>query len=258
MPSCRNCKMLENNTCKGYKVAVEELKRPLPPPPLGGCMIPIVESYCEYIVSSVRVLDIGCGSWAYLRDYCRRVGAEYEGIDIRSEYFGIRTVATRIENLNTLSFDDESFDIVIGNQSMEHWAENGCTLSWGLFQCFRVLKPNGRLCLNVPIHFHGTKEFMLGQLNLLETLLSNFSNTVQWEKWGEPCDPLPEVKPFPGYWALSNKPAYVLDIQAVKDKPVADNYSNQGAFQGRLTQLRNYPMSYNVYRILRKTGIIKT
>lgn len=252
MPSCAECKMLANKQCQAHKIAQETLKRVFPPHPFGGCIIPIVESYCHYIEPNMRVLDVGCGSWSYIRDYCEQIGARYEGIDVVEEYFGEKTVATRLENLAELSFDDETFDLVIGNQTMEHWAEHGCTLPWGLYQCFRVLKTDGRLCLNVPIHFHGTKEFMLGQFDVLYSLFEPFASSVIFTKWGNPSDPLPQVYPHPGYWALADKPAFILDIQAVKDRPVPSNYSNKGAVRGRMAQLVNYPPLYNVYRVLQK------
>ena len=94
-----------------------------------------------------------------------RLAADYEGVDVLESYFGVPTVATRLENLADLTYPENSFDLVISNQSMEHWGEFGCSLHWGLYQCFRVCKLGGSLCLNVPIYFHGTSDFMLGRLN---------------------------------------------------------------------------------------------
>jgi len=247
--------MLVDDQCAAHKIAKETLGRQLPPPPLGACMIPIVEDYLSYISRGMRVLDIGCGSWNRIKSYCNKVGAYYEGIDAQTEYAGNETVATRIENLAELSFTDESFDLVIGNQTMEHWAENGCTLKWGLYQCFRVCKPYGKVLMNVPIHFHGTKTFMMGNMERLYQLFSPFSTQVSFYKWGNPSDPLPRLFPHPGYLPLCNKAAYVLDIQAIKDRPLPKKYSNRGASTGRLAQLFNYPYSYNIYRILQKVGV---
>ncbi len=256
MTPCIQCKMLVDNKCQGHKIAQEKMKRTFPPYPLGGCIIPIVESYRQYIKPGTRILDVGCGSWTYLRDYCEQVGAHYEGIDVAEEYFGEQTVATRLENLAELSFDDEMFDLVIGNQTMEHWAEYGCTLQWGLFQCNRVLKNSGRLCLNVPIHYHGTKEFMLGQLDTIRQLLEPFSSSISLTKWGTPSAPVDEVYPYPGYWELRNNPAFILDIQCIKNKELPSRYNNKGAYHGRVAQVMNYPLSYNMYRVLRKFGLL--
>lgn len=255
MPKCSECKMLVGNECSAYTKAKETLGRELAPPPLGACMIPIVENYLHSIAGGMRVLDIGCGSWNLIKSHCETVGAHYEGIDVQTEYSGKKTVATRIENLAELSYADEDFDLVIGNQTMEHWAENGCTLKWGLYQCFRVCKLQGKVVMNVPIHFHGTKQFLLGQMKTLQKLFAPFSGNVVFQEWGNPSTPIPEFYPHPKYWALRNKPAYVLDIQAIKDRDLPNGYSNFGASRGYLMRLLNYPFSYNIYRGLVKAKL---
>lgn len=106
MVACVNCSMLSDNFCTAHKIALKELGRQLPPPPLGACMIPIVEEYLNLIQPSMEILDIGCGSWNRIKTYCNQIGAHYEGIDTQSESRGEPTVATRIENLSELSFDN--------------------------------------------------------------------------------------------------------------------------------------------------------
>jgi SAM-dependent methyltransferase len=244
MSKCSECRMLVDEQCSAYTKATETLGRELPPPPLGACMIPIVEDYLSLIKQGMRVLDVGCGSWDVIKKHCESVGADYEGIDPQTEYFGKKTVATRIENLGELSFPENYFDLVIGNQTMEHWAENGCTLKWGLFQCFRVCKPQGRVLMNVPIHFHGTRTFMLGDLKKLERLFAPFSGQVSFYKWGYPSNPILSVYPYPRYSRLHNKPAYVLDIHAIKDRPLPKGYNNRGATSGAMAELLNYPVSF--------------
>ena len=252
MPSCRECEMLIGGECTAMEMARVELGRPLPPPPLGACIVPIVQRYLSQVRSGDSVLDIGCGSWDRIKSHCERVGARYEAIDIATEYFGKKTNATRIENLANLSFAGDSFDFVIGNQTMEHWAEYGCTLRLGLYQCFRVCKPGGKVLLNVPMHFHGTSEFMLGKLERIRRLFMRFSNTISIEKWGNPCDPLPAYYAHPQYWRLRGKPAYIVSIEAVKDRPMAGRGRRGFGFHGRMAQLLRYPFSYNVYRVLQR------
>ena len=255
MPSCKECRMLDGDYCRAYDIAKESLGRELPLPPLGACMIPIVEDYLNFIKAGMRVLEVGCGSWNYISRYCDANKAHYEGIDIQTEYFGIKTNATRIENLANLSYPDEHFDIVVGNQSMEHWAENGCKLKWGLYQCFRVCKPYGLILMNVPIHFHGTKDFMLGKINRIINTFALFSDSVSLHRWGYPSDPLNSVFPYPGYWRLKKNPAYMLDIQAVRNRAIPHGVTNRGATSGRLAQILNYPLSYNIYRLFRKISM---
>jgi SAM-dependent methyltransferase len=258
MPQCRECKMLKGDKCVAHEIAQVELKRPLPPPPTGACMIPIVHAYLEKIRAGHRVLEIGCGSWPLIKNHCEKVGAHYEGIDTQAEYFGIKNICTRIENLASLSYNDESFDFVIGNQTMEHWGEHGCSLEWGLYQCFRVCKTGGQVLLNIPFHFHGTKEFMLGKRKKLERLLKPFSTQVRFESWGNPTEPIPPYYPFPDFWRLRHQPAYVVDINCVKDRPLPQGYSNRKGYTGRMAQILRYPVSFNTYRVLRKLHFIRT
>jgi SAM-dependent methyltransferase len=257
MPQCSECRMLSDNQCLAYDTAKETLGRPIPPPPLGGCTIPIVEDYLSLIQPGMRILEIGCGTWTLIKQHCNRIGATYEGIDTQAEYFGKPTIATRIENLAELSFPDDSFDLVIGNQTMEHWAEYGCSLEWGLHQCFRACKTGGMVLLNVPIHFHGTRIFMLGELARIEQLFAPFSDQVTLHPWGQKSEPLENLYPYPGYWKLRNHPAYVLDIQAVKDRALPSYSNNRYATRGYLAQLLNYPFSYNIYRVLSRMGLVR-
>lgn len=248
--------MLANNECRAFNIALNTFGREIPPPPLGSCTIPIVNNYLKYIKKGMRVLEIGCGSWSIIKDKCIEVGAEYQGIDTCTEYFGKKTVATMIENLKDLSFDDEYFDIVIGNQTMEHWKENGCGLERGLGQCFRVLNLNGKLSLNVPIHFHGSSEFMLGNLKKLRNSISNYSDEIIFEKWGIPSKPLKEFYPFPSYWKLRKKPSYILDIYAKKNKKCKLTYFDFWP-NGVTAIILAKPFSYLLYRLLCKLSFIK-
>jgi SAM-dependent methyltransferase len=252
MPRCLDCTMRSGDRCTAHALAQQALRRPLEPPPLGACMLPIVEGYLALIQPGMRVLEVGCGSWDRVRRHCAQVGAHYEGIDTEAAYFGVQSGATRLENLAALSFADDCFDRVIGTQTMEHWAEHGCTLDWGLYQCFRVCRPGGQVLLNVPIHFHGTRPFMLGDLGALRRKLAPFSAQVLLEKWGSPADPLPPHYAHPGYARLRHRPAYVLDIRAVKDRPLPRGYSNRWGMSGRVSQVFNYPLGYNVHRVLRR------
>lgn len=252
MPACYECELLVAGRCTAAFSAERAHDRKVPPPPLGNCEIPIVDGYLGKIHAGMVVLEIGCGSWSAVRDHCQRVGARYEAIDILT---GGESVATRFENLASLSFEDDAFDVVIATQSMEHWAEYGCSLRWGLYQLFRVCRPGGVVLLNFPMHFHGTSTFMLGKTARLHALFSPFSRSVVWEAWGSPSAPHPACHPHPGYWALRDKPAYVMDVQAIKDMPMPSGYSNRGARQGWYAKLMNRPLSYSLYAAGRRVRI---
>lgn len=243
MPACRTCNEFSDGACLAEDRSIEILGERGRPAPLSACPIPIVDGYLRLIKKGASVLEVGCGSWSRVRDHCVAVGAHYEGIDSNE---GDGSVATRIENLADLSFDDGVFDFVIGTQSMEHWAEFGCSVEWGLYQCFRVCKTGGRVLMNVPIHFHGTADFMLGRRERLRELYSRFTDEVLFEEWGRDSDPLPPYFPYPGYLPLRRRPAYVLDIQAIRDKEPPSAFSNN-ARMGVLGKFQSKPFSYVIY-----------
>lgn len=253
MGACITCTMRQDHTCLAYIKNKEELKRPISPAPIGGCVRPIVTNYLTQIKPNMRVLEIGCGAWSPIKIHCDEIGAHYEAIDYSKEYFGEPVVATRIENLADLSFENDSFDMVIGNQSLEHWAENGCTNAWGLYQCFRVCKMGGVVALNVPIHFHGTKIFLHGKFDAIQKLFVPHSDKVRLESWGYPSAPIPAVYYHPNIDSLKNSPGYHLDIQATKTKktnpPVLRNLMG---LRGRISQIFNYSLAFNVNRVKKK------
>lgn len=252
MPDCETCKYRNGQTCRAYESAKVEFKRPIPPPPSGACTYAIVEQYLPLIKKGMKVLEVGCGTWPKIRDYTQSVGAHYEGLDVQEEYYGIKSIATKFENLAELSFSDQTFDLVIGNQTMEHWGEHGCDTIWGLYQCFRVTKPGGRVFMNVPMHFHGTRPFLHGDTQAIQKLFQRFSNSIEIEAWGKNSQPIAPFFAHPSYSALKYKSAYVLDVRAVRDRELPKNINNRWGFSGRLAQIVHYSPSYNFHRLWQK------
>jgi len=181
-----------------------------------ACVVAISEEYCELITEGTRVLEVGCGTWSPIREHCQRVGAKWDGIDASEYYYGKPTIATRIESVEKLSFSDKTFDMVIGNQTLEHWNEFGCRLELGLWQCFRVCKVGGLVLMNVPIHFHGSRIFVEGELEAIKNLFQPFSLEVKMSAWRRNSYPLEPVDLLPGYKYEGERGTYTLDIRAVR------------------------------------------
>lgn len=257
MPDCKSCSWLEERSCKAHKFAQQQYSRPLPPPPLGACVYAINEEYIREITPKSKVLEIGCGSWSNIKIACEKIGAIYEGIDTIEEYYGKKTVATKIENLAELSFKDEAFDFVIGNQTIEHWGEHACPTDWGLYQIFRVLKVGGKVMLNAPIHFHGTSPFLLGRFSKIKSLFGEFTPEVVIKKWGENPEPLAPFQLYKNYWPLRGKQAFIIDIQARKTSPTKEKSKPFLTADNKFFRSFHYPFSFNCYRLLTKLHIMK-
>ncbi len=256
MPDCQACEFFDGHVCRAHGRALQEYGRPIPPAPIGACTLAIVESYRSLIQPGMRVLEIGCGTWPLLKTICEETGAKYESIDTQAEYFGKKSIATRIENLQSLSFEDEEFDLVIGNQTIEHWAEFGCPTSYGLFQCFRVCKPGGQVIMNAPVHFHGSSPFLMGDFQAIEDLYRPYSGEIHIERWGHDTSPMPPFVTYEDYPPLAGKGAYIIDIRARKDLPRGSS-PQVLPLPMKIRRWANYPASFLWYRARLKFGLAK-
>jgi SAM-dependent methyltransferase len=85
-----------------------------------------------------RVLDYGCADMPYRSFFAP--GVEYVGADLP----GNDDAAVHLNPDGTLPVADESFDAVLSTQVLEHVRDPALYLS----ECFRVLRPGGRLLLS--------------------------------------------------------------------------------------------------------------
>lgn len=102
------------------------------------------------VPAGARVLDAGTGTGANLRLLSALGFAEVTGLDASPE--AIRHCAAKglgpveLADICALPFADDSFDLVLATDIIEHVADDARALS----ELRRVLKPGGRLLLTVP------------------------------------------------------------------------------------------------------------
>lgn len=131
-------------------------------------------------VSNKRVLDIGC-QYGVFSFFLSEKGASVTGIDISKKWVErcLREASTRrdcskmefrICDAQELAFDDESFDIVVCTEVIEHVDYAGNVLS----EINRVLVPGGILVLGTP----NTGSYYVKIWNILKMLLP--MKAIRW------------------------------------------------------------------------------
>lgn len=90
-----------------------------------------------------KLLDVGCGSKPYRELFDVE---SYRGLDIDSSIVRARGIADDVYDGNNFPYLDESFDVVLCNQVLEHVFNP----NEFLLEINRVLNKNGKLILTVP------------------------------------------------------------------------------------------------------------
>lgn len=115
----------------------------------------------DEMFSDKVVLDVGCGAAGKTIYYASGGVKEIYGLEILDKY---REEANRLaaekgyghiftfvsEDASHMSFQDNYFDVIIMNDAMEHVDKPNKVLN----ECYRVLKPGGKLYLNFPPYNH--------------------------------------------------------------------------------------------------------
>ncbi len=103
-----------------------------------------------------RVLDCGCGAGEYVRALLAR-GADAYGVEFDERKLAapsVRDAALEarlaVGDLEALAFPDESFDVALLNEVLEHVPDDAAALA----EVRRVLRPDGRLVLLSPTRLY--------------------------------------------------------------------------------------------------------
>ncbi len=169
--------------------------------PLRKCVVAASEAHLRNVQPGMDVLELGFGRRSLARHIVELRGARWTGIEPEVDE-PPRLGEGGFGHTAAIPFADETFDVICGIQSFEHWAEAHPKLpdpvdhTTCLREVWRALKPGGLLYLDAPIHVHGHEMFVLGDyeriLNLFDAAL--WDETVA-ELWRADFAPLPRYAP---------------------------------------------------------------
>lgn len=116
------------------------------------------------------VLDVGCGIGTYVRRF-RDFTTHAYGIDVDQERVaeGSRLVPNlQVSASEHLPFPDQSFDVIVLNEVIEHVQDDAQTIA----ECLRVLRPGGRVIIFAPnrLYLYETHGIYLGHRYLFRLI----------------------------------------------------------------------------------------
>lgn len=213
MPNCLDCLFLRNNECISSGKS-----------PIRKCINAIISVRIPEMFGDV--LEVGYGVNRVFRNSVKKQeGCVWHGIDPRWDRPERNAPRGSVAGI---PFADGRFECVYCGQSMEHWHEHGVDLVSGLKEIRRVLKPGGRLYVNVPMLSHGPDMLISGDKEefVKEFKRAGFS-TILVEEWRRFHHPLPphhawrrevEAKVVMGSCAVGQlvPSSYILEVIAIR------------------------------------------
>jgi SAM-dependent methyltransferase len=166
--------------------------------PLRKCVVAATEAHLRD-TRGAQVLELGFARRSYGKRIVEACGGTWTGVEpLLDKSRAPRLGEGGYGHAGAIPFPDETFDVVFGNQSFEHWEEplpdGSPSPSYGacLEEIRRVLKPGGSLYLDAPIHLHGHEMFVAGDVaRILALFRAERWRDVVAERWRYEHDPLP-------------------------------------------------------------------
>lgn len=188
--------------CRKFDVAEKACSVPFGTPSR-KCAVAAIEANLSDAPAG-QVLEIGFGRWALARNLVRRNGGTWTGIDPgQPEERGAALGRGGYGLADDLPFPDAAFELVYGIQTFEHWGQKVSSLEpadYGdcLREIWRVMKPDARLYLDAPLHYHGHEMFIMGDVPRLRALFDDVLwADITMERWRRDHGPLEPFLPPP-------------------------------------------------------------
>jgi SAM-dependent methyltransferase len=198
--------------------------------PLRKCVVAATEAHLG-ATRGLTTLEIGSFKRSFGKHVVETSGGIWTGVEPQLP----KEPAPRIGRANyghagDIPFGDETFDVVFGVQSFEHWEEplpgidEPPSYRECLAEIWRVLKPGGSLYLDAPIHLHGHEMFIAGDVDRIVALFDRdrWADVVV-ERWRYDHSPLPR------YPTPASDAAHVRGIPIVGyDRALIDDLQANG------------------------------
>jgi len=152
--------------------------------PLRKCVTAAQEAHLHSL-TGLEVLEIGFGKHSIPRRLVTSAGGRWTGIDAWCASDAQPRLGTACRGeVAAIPFPDATFDVVVGIQTLEHWADElpddspppGYARS--LAEIHRVLKPGGRIYFDAPMHLHGHEMFIAGDVDRIRAQF----DPAQWSE----------------------------------------------------------------------------